>query len=63
MKPNLWQKMYGAKRRASDRRLLALLEKEIADEEKLRAKQAARDARESPEDQRRRIAAAFGRVV
>ena len=55
--------MYGAKRRASDRRLLALLEKEIADEEKLRAKQAARDAKESPEDQRRRIAAAFGRVV
>ena len=38
-------------------------EKEIADEEKLRAKQAARDAKESPEDQRRRIAAAFGRVV
>ena len=34
---NLWTKLYAAKRRAIDRALLASMEREIANEEKLRA--------------------------
>ena len=70
MKPNLWLKMYGARRRAIDRKLLASLERDIADGEKIAAanarKATAAKADDMPvhqvtEEQRRRIAAAFGR--
>ena len=66
MKPNLWQKMYGARRRAIDRKLLASLERDIADGERIARKMTAAQADAMPvhqitEEQRRRIAAAFGR--
>ena len=88
MKPNYWQKMFGAKRRASDKKLLASLERDIANGEKLAAinteklaaaaangeRLAAANARKATayqaddmpvhqisEEQRKRIAAAFGR--
>ena len=66
MKINLWQKMYGARRRAIDRKLLASLERDIADGERIARKAAASQADDMPmhqitEEQRRRIAAAFGR--
>ena len=62
MKVNFWERQFGAKRRASDRRLLAMLEAEITNEEKLRAKQA----KENPapclgDEEKFRIARAFGR--
>lgn len=68
MKPNFWQKMYGAKRRAIDRKLLASLERDIADGERIARKMTATEADAMPahqitEDQRRRIAAAFGRLT
>ena len=61
MKVNLWNTIHGARRRAIDRALLASMEREIANEERLRAKQAA--AAETPEQRRQRIAAAFGRPL
>lgn len=66
MKPNTWQRMFGAKRRATDRALLAALEREITAEEKLRAnpRQAAPidiPPAELNEAEKRRIARAFGR--
>ena len=64
MKANTWQRMFGARRRASDRALLASLEREIANEEKLRASGRQKAAIELPTDkteERERIARAFGR--
>ena len=59
---NFWEKTYGASRRRKDRALLAALEREIADEEKLRAKQAKENPAPCPSDEERfRIARAFGR--
>ena len=64
MKANYWQTMFGAKRRASDKALLAALEREIANEEKLRAKQAKENPAPCPSDEERfRIARAFGRPI
>jgi hypothetical protein len=69
-KVNLWQTMFGAKRRASDRALLASLERDIANGEKIAAanarKMTAAEADAMPvhqisEEERRRIARAFGR--
>ena len=64
MKPNTWQRMFGARRRATDRALLAALEREIANEEKLRASPRAPidiPPAELNEAEKRRIARAFGR--
>ena len=59
---NQWEKVFGAERRRKDRALLAALEREIADEEKLRAKQAKENPAPCPSDEERfRIARAFGR--
>ena len=61
-KPNEWTIRFGAIRKAKDKALLAALEKEIADEEKLRAKEAkANPAPCVSEEERVRIARAFGR--
>ena len=49
MKRNDWQKRFGAKRRTKDRELLAEAERRIAAEEK--------------DDERARIARAFGRDI
>ena len=59
---NMWQKVYGARRRAIDRKLLASIEREIAQAEKI----AAKAARDNPapcvsDEERFRIARAFGR--
>ena len=59
---NFWERQFGAKRRASDRKLLALLEAEIAQAERA----AAKFAKENPapcvsDEERFRIARAFGR--
>ena len=63
-KPNEWTIRFGAIRKAKDKALLAALEKEIADEERLRAKQAkANPAPCSTEEERVRIARAFGRPI
>ena len=59
-----WQKMFGSRRAAIDRALLASMEREIANEERLRAKQATADpgGRNAPEQSPdARIARAFGR--
>ena len=66
MKPNLWEKTFGASRRAKDRALLAALEREIANEEKLRANPRQSSPIDVPpaelnEAEKRRIARAFGR--
>ena len=58
-----WQKMFGSRRAAIDRALLASMEREIANEERLRAKQAAAELKETPEQRRQRIARAFGRPL
>jgi hypothetical protein len=55
--PNHWTKLFGASRRAKDRKLLEALERDIANEE--RAPRVERDNKE----ERERIARAFGRVV
>ena len=60
---SLWAKLYARKRAAIDRALLASMEREIANEERLRAKQAAADMKETPEERRVRIARAFGRPL
>ena len=65
-KVNVWQTLYGARRRAIDRKLLASLERDIADGERIARKMTAAQADDMPvhqitEEQRRRIAAAFGR--
>ena len=62
MSKNFWEKMYGAKRRATDRALLAAMEREIAQAERA----AAKFAKENPapvisDEERFRIARAFGR--
>ena len=62
MKPNFWQQTFGAKRRASDRALLASVERELAQAERA----AAKFAKENPapvisDEERFRIARAFGR--
>lgn len=62
MSLNLWEKMYGASRRAKDRALLASVEREIAQAERA----AAKFAKENPapcisDEERIRIARAFGR--
>ena len=63
-KPNEWTIRFGAIRKAKDKALLAALEKEIADEEKLRAKQAKLDpAACVSEEERVRISRAFGRPI
>ena len=62
MKANLWQKTFGAKRRASDRALLASLEREIAQAEKAAAAEAKKHPAPCVSDEERfRIARAFGR--
>ena len=62
MKPNFWQKTFGAKRRASDRALLASLEREIAQAEKAAAAEAKKHPAPCVSDEERfRIARAFGR--
>jgi hypothetical protein len=57
MKKNTWATLFGAKRRATDRKLLAALERDIANEERAprieREDKAAREA----------IAKAFGRPI
>ena len=63
---NLWEKMHGASRRRKDKALLASLERDIADGERIARKMTAAQADDMPvhqitEEQRRRIAAAFGR--
>lgn len=66
MKKNLWSTMFAAKRRASDKALLAALEREIVNEEKFRAGGRQRPTIELPIDktaERERIAAAFGRPL
>jgi hypothetical protein len=55
---NLWAKLYAAKRRATDRALLASMEREIAQAEK-----AAAAAARPTKDERERIARAFGRPL
>jgi hypothetical protein len=61
-KPNEWTIRFGAIRKAKDKALLAALEKEIADEERLRAKQAKLDPAPCvSEEERARISRAFGR--
>ena len=62
MKPNFWQQTFGASRRAKDRALLAAMEREIANEEKLRAAEAKKNPAPVISDEERfRIARAFGR--
>ena len=62
MRPNYWQQMFGAKRRATDKALLAAMEREIANEEKLRAAEAKKHPAPVISDEERiRIARAFGR--
>lgn len=66
MKQNQWATLFGAKRRATDRALLAALEREIANEEKLRANPRQSSPIDVPpaelnEAEKRRIARAFGR--
>ena len=59
---NAWEKIYGARRRAIDRKLLAAMEREIANEEKLRAKEQTYNPAPCIDDEERaRIARAFGR--
>jgi hypothetical protein len=56
MKGN-WERLFGAKRRATDRKLLEALERDIANEERaLRIERENKDARET-------IAKAFGRPI
>ena len=56
MKKNFWQTIFGDSRRRTDKALLASLERDIADGERLAAKNAKLD-----NDERQRIARAFGR--
>jgi hypothetical protein len=59
---NNWLSLFGAKRRATDRALLAAMEREIANEEKLRAAEAKKNPAPVISDEERfRIARAFGR--
>ena len=73
---NSWDKIYAAKRRAIDRRLLASMEREIAQAERAQASRTAiapdpvpmtpnepKPAHEPPEASQARIAAAFGRPL
>jgi hypothetical protein len=61
-KPNEWTIRFGASRKAKDKALLVALEAEIANEEKLRAKQAkANPAPCVSDEERARISRAFGR--
>ena len=62
MKKNFWEIQFGAVRRAKDKALLAALEAEISNEEKLRARQAKIDPAPCVSDEERaRISRAFGR--
>ena len=62
MKKNFWEIQFGATRRAKDKALLQALEAEIANEERLRARQAKIDPAPCVSDEERvRIARAFGR--
>ena len=62
MKPNLWSTMFAARRRAIDRALLASLEREIAQAERIAAKAAKDNPAPCVSDEERfRIARAFGR--
>jgi hypothetical protein len=68
MAKNDWERRFGAARRASDRKLLAEVEKQIALEEKQFAETVnatVNAAQESLDnlDARKRIARAFGRSV
>ena len=59
---NMWEKLHGASRRRKDRAILASLEREIAMEEKLRAAEAKKHPAPVVSDEERfRIARAFGR--
>jgi hypothetical protein len=62
VKKNFWEIQFGAVRRAKDKALLAALEAEISNEEKLRARQAKIDPAPCVSDEERaRISRAFGR--
>jgi hypothetical protein len=56
-KVNTWERLWGAKRRASDKKLLEALERDIANAE--RAPRLERDDKET----REAIAKAFGRPI
>jgi hypothetical protein len=63
---NFWEKQFGAIRRRKDRALLSAMEREIANEEKLRADPSyladvAKMKIRDEETERARIARAFGR--
>jgi hypothetical protein len=63
-KPNEWTIRFGASRKAKDKALLAALEAEIANEERLRARQAKENPAPCVNDEERaRIARAFGRSI
>jgi hypothetical protein len=57
---NNWQKLFGKARAASDKALLQALERQIADEERAWNPDTA-PVHQITEEQRRTIAAAFGR--
>jgi hypothetical protein len=65
---NLWTKLYAAKRRATDRALLASMEREIAQAEKAAARAGERPwnpetapGHQITKEERERISRAFGR--
>ena len=59
---NTWEKMFGSSRRRKDRALLASLEREIAQAERIAAKAAKDNPAPCVSDEERfRIARAFGR--
>jgi hypothetical protein len=73
---NAWEKIYGARRRATDRRLLASMEREIAQAERAQASRTVAEpnsvvptpnepkpVHEPPGAFQARIAAAFGRPL
>jgi hypothetical protein len=66
---NHWQKLHGARRRAIDRKILAEAEAAIALEEARSSHTAKNEtppsatACEAPDEERQRIARAFGRPV
>jgi hypothetical protein len=63
MKKNDWASRFGAARRASDRKLLAEVERQIAAEEQAKPGEAWRNLANIGEDSRAAIARAFGRPL
>ena len=62
---NNWLSLFGAKRRATDRALLAAMEREIAHEQNCAPRQSAKKnpAPCVSDEERYRIARAFGRSI